>query len=50
MERFVRSQNVELGNAGRETRFLPGWWILPGLLVSAAVWTGAIWLIVRHWA
>lgn len=42
----MRSQKVELGSAGRETRFVPGWWILPGLLVSAAGWAAAIWLII----
>ena len=41
----MRSQNVELGNAGRQARFVPGWWILPGLMVSAVAWAGAIWLI-----
>ncbi len=45
MERFVRSQNIEHGDAGRPTRFLPGWWILPGLMLSAAAWAAAIWLI-----
>jgi hypothetical protein len=50
VECFVRNQNVELGSAGRATRFVPGWWILPGLVVSAATWAGAIWLIVRHGA
>ena len=44
----MSSQNIEHGDTGREARFMPGWWILPGLMMSAAAWAGAIWLIVRH--
>ena len=25
---------LEFGDRGRDPRFLPGWWILPGLLLS----------------
>jgi hypothetical protein len=39
---------LDLGNAGRPSRFLPGWWILPGLVISAAGWATAIWLLATH--
>ncbi len=44
----MRSQNIDLGDAGRPTRFMPGWWILPGLMLSAAAWAAAIWLIATR--
>ena len=44
----MRSQNLRLGYADRPTRFLPGWWILPGLIVSAAAWAVAFWLLATH--
>jgi hypothetical protein len=42
------SQNLNLGKTDRLTRFVPGWWILPGLVVSGAGWAAAIWLIAAR--
>jgi len=27
---------------------MPGWWILPGVLLSAAAWAAAIWLFLQR--
>ena len=44
----MRSQNLDLGKADRPNRFLPGWWILPDLVLSAAGWATAIWMYATH--
>ena len=43
----MSTRNIRFGDAGRATRFMPGWWILPGLMLSAAAWAAAIWLLFR---
>jgi hypothetical protein len=37
-----------VGAAARSTRFLPGWWILPGLVMSATGWATVIWLLLTR--
>ena len=32
---------LEFGDCGRDPRFLPGWWILPGLLLGVSL----IWIV-----
>ena len=44
----MRGQNLDFGKADRPSRFLPGWWILPGFVVSAAGWAVVIWLIATR--
>jgi hypothetical protein len=44
----MRSRNLQLGETDRSTRFLPGWWIRPGLVLSAAAWATVIWLIATR--
>lgn len=34
----MRIPNVGLGGVARQSRFMPGWWILPGLILSAVGW------------
>ncbi|HZQ12461.1 MAG TPA: hypothetical protein VFB31_06595 [Pseudolabrys sp.] len=36
----MRSPTVER----RDPRFMPGWWILPGLTLGTASWIGLFWL------
>ena len=36
------SAELEFGDCGRDPRFLPGWWILPGLLLGLPV---MIWVV-----
>ena len=33
--------DLEFSDCGRDPRFLPGWWIVPGLLLAAALTAGA---------
>jgi len=42
----VSSENLRGG--GWQTRFMPGWWILPGLILGAATWAAAIWFFAAH--
>ena len=44
----MSTRNAGLGDAGRPQRFMPGWWILPGLMLSAAAWAAVIWLMVTR--
>jgi len=41
-------RNADLSDAGRPSRFMPGWWILPGLTLSAAAWAAAIWFLATR--
>lgn len=41
----MRIPNVGLGGVARQSRFMPGWWILPGLMLGAVAWTTVIWLV-----
>ncbi len=43
----MSTRNAALSGNGRYARFLPGWWILPGLVGSAMAWALAIWLFVH---
>jgi hypothetical protein len=37
---------LEFGDYGRDPRFLPGWWILPTLLLGSAL---MIWIVSLSW-
>jgi len=41
----MSTRNFELVGIGRHTRLLPGWWLIPSLMVSLAIWAGLIWLL-----
>jgi hypothetical protein len=47
MKFIMSNRNAALANTGRHARFAPGWWFLPGMVASAAVWPAIIWLIAR---
>lgn len=40
----VQAEEPEWERAGRSPRFPSGWWILPGLILSLAIWAGVLWL------
>ena len=40
------NENVRTGSW--EARFMPGWWILPGVVLGAAAWVAAIWLFATR--
>jgi hypothetical protein len=42
----MSAQNIQLSDSGRHTRLLPGWWLLPSLMVGSAIWASLIWLFV----
>ena len=41
-------RRIDVDAAGRVERFVPGWWLLPGLAVSTAVWVGLFFLFAAR--
>jgi len=45
---FVRpddpgTDDLEWSDLGRDPRYLPGWWILPGAIIGLVAWGAIIW-------
>jgi hypothetical protein len=36
------TRNAWLNDTGRDARFAPGWWLLPGMVGSAVAWACVI--------